>query len=226
MVFSRRIGPLRPSAGAAMRGRIRSRELSRTGVAGVCGEGGAVAGWQSGQPHPGGGQNQAVGQYRRWRGMLQRRPQCCRRCCGQIGRCLARSAMVPDFARLGFNAEIPLPNQGFPVRSLRNPGSPDCLVGINPLLRGLAYGQVVFGKVEDDLVLLIVGHLESGEELVCFRKLVLETRPSQLGNDVGWETAVVIPQHFRRDSSRKSTRASRSEPGCTWRAPSGAPRGM
>ena len=56
---------------------------------------------------------------------------------------------------------------------LRNPGSPDCLVGINPLLRGLAYGQVVFGKVEDDLVLLIVGHLESGEELVCLRKFVL-----------------------------------------------------
>ena len=26
--------------------------------------------------------------------------------------------MVPDFVRLGFTAEIPLPNQGFPARFL------------------------------------------------------------------------------------------------------------
>ena len=37
---------------------------------------------------------------------------------GQFGRCQARTTMVPDFVRLGFTAEIPLPNQGFPARFL------------------------------------------------------------------------------------------------------------
>ena len=29
--------------------------------------------------------------------------------------------MVPDFVRLGFASEIPLPNQGFPARFLESP---------------------------------------------------------------------------------------------------------
>ena len=41
-------------------------------------------------------------------------------CCGQFGRCPARTTMVPDFVRLGFTAEIPLPNQGFPARFLES----------------------------------------------------------------------------------------------------------
>ena len=41
--------------------------------------------------------------------------RCDRQCCGQFQCCPARTTMVPDFAHVGFTAEIPLPNQGFPA---------------------------------------------------------------------------------------------------------------
>ena len=41
-----------------------------------------------------------------------------RQCGGQFQRCPARTTMFPDFAHVGFTAEIPLSNQGFPARFL------------------------------------------------------------------------------------------------------------
>ena len=78
----------------------------------------AVPGGHSSQPDLGVGQNRSVRQYRWRRSRPPRRPRCCRQCCGQFGRCPARTTMVPHFAYVGFTAEIPLPNQGFPARFL------------------------------------------------------------------------------------------------------------
>ena len=47
--------------------------------------------------------------------------------------------MVPDFVRLGFTAEIPLPNQGFPARFLGQGVRADVSL---ELLSRLRYGQV------------------------------------------------------------------------------------
>ena len=73
--------------------------------------------------------NRAVGQYWWRRRRPQRRPQCyplcCRQCCGQFGRCPARTTMALGLAHVGFTAEIPPPNQGFPARFIGGLGLAD-----------------------------------------------------------------------------------------------------
>ena len=86
----------------------------------------SVSGGHGGQPDPGVGHNLTVGQYRWRRRRPSRRPQdcpkcrsrCCRQCCGRFQPSPARTTMVYDFAHVGFTAEIPPPNQGFPARFL------------------------------------------------------------------------------------------------------------
>ena len=70
--------------------------------------------------------------------------------------------------RTGFNAVVCGVAHG---ASAGDTGSPNRFVVVNPLLGRLAHGQAVLGSAQDNLVLLLVGHSEPGQELVGVAEL-------------------------------------------------------